>query len=144
MAVGTVRVYQHALEDIQLRLIDLASQTFIVALCSDNYTPSPQSDSSWAVDISAHELTTTGYAERTLGSLAVDRQSSSHVRWDAADITLSATSSMEAKWAVVYELSTLRPICYFDLEDSATSGINATQIVIQWPANGIFRYSNPA
>ena len=43
MAAGPFVMYQHALEDVARRLLDLQSATFVVALVSQGYVPSARS-----------------------------------------------------------------------------------------------------
>lgn len=141
MAAGAFVMYQHALEDLAKRLLDLASNTFVVALVSHGYTPSAKSHSNWTADVMTHIVTAAGYAEVTLASLAVTRQDDSYVAQDAADITLSASVTMKAKYAVI-RVGT-RPVYYCDLESGNTTGVEATQIVLQFNALGIGRIRNP-
>lgn len=143
MAAGSVVVYQHALEDIQNGLVDWDSATVLVALVSHGYTPSAASHSSWTTNIATYVTTASGYAAGTLAGKAISRSSNSHVSLDANDLTLSATEVMKVKYAVGYLQTTSRPVFYFDLESTSTTGVEATQVVLQWNANGIIRYSNP-
>lgn len=143
MAAGSIVVYMHWLEDMmggQLPASWQASDTYIAALVSAGYTPSAISHSAWSTQISANSVTETGYTGQPLTSLTISRPDPSHVRFDAADVTWSATSLMDAKYVVVYRAANGRPALYFDLETGATSGIEATQIVTQWPANGLMRF----
>lgn len=141
MAAGAFVMYQHALEDLAKRLLDLASNTFVVTLVSHGYTPNAKSHSNWTADIAPFIVTTSGYADRTLASLTVARQDDSYVAQDAADCTLSATVTMKAKYAVISVAS--RPVYYCDLETGNTTGVEATQIILQFNALGIGRIRNP-
>lgn len=143
MAAGSVVVYQHALEDIQNGAVDWDSATMLVALVSHGYTPAPESHSSYTADIQTYITTASGYAARTLVNKSISRSSNSHVSLDADDLTLSATEVMKVKYAVGYLETSGRPVFYFDLESTSTTGVEATQVVLQWNANGIIRYSNP-
>jgi len=143
MAAGSVVVYQHGLEDIQQGLVDWDSVTIVIALVSHGYTPAPNSHSDWDTEISAYITTAAGYAAKNLANASVSRSSDSHVSLDADDTTLSATEVMKVKYAVGYLQTTNRPVFYFDLETTSTTGVEATQVVLQWNANGIIRYSNP-
>lgn len=143
MAAGSVVVYQHALEDINQGLVDWDSATILVALVSHGYTPAPESHSSFDTEISAYISTASGYAAGTLANASLSRSSNSHLSLDADDLTLSATEVMKVKYAVAYLQATSRPVFYFDLETTSTTGVEATQVVLQWNANGIIRYSNP-
>lgn len=140
MAAGTVVVYMVGFEDVMNALWDTDSQTLVAHLVSAAYTPSAKSHSNWTDDISAHEGQWTGYASKVISAgMAVDRPDPSHIRFDLPDITFSSTSIMDAKYCVVRRQSNVRPMFYVDLETGATSGVAATQIVVQWPATGAFR-----
>lgn len=138
MAAGNFILYNHAILDLGRGNIDWQSTTLTVALVSAGYTPSQASHSAWS-QISTYELTTTGYAAKNVASPAADLQSASHVRFDAADTTLSATNLMTAKYAVVRAQASGMPIGYVDLDTGNSSGVDATQITLQWNANGLFR-----
>jgi hypothetical protein len=142
MAAGSIVVYMPWLEDVLLGTLPAswtASDTYIAALVSAAYTPSAKSHSSFTADISANSVTETGYTGRPLTGLTISRPDPSHVRFDMTDVTFSASSLMDAKYVVVYRGATSRPAFYFDLETTDTSGIEATQIVVQWPANGVMQ-----
>lgn len=143
MAAGNVVVYMEALKATALQSINWASNTFIAHLVSHGYAPNYSSDSDWATDVSAYELTTSGYTQRTIVSNGISQPSNSHVRFDAADITFSASSTMTAKYCVLEHQTTGRVVNYVDLESATTSGVDATQIVVQWNASGIYQFNNP-
>ncbi len=140
MAAGSVVCYMVGIEDFFQQLWDGDSATVVAHLCSAAYTPSAPSHSNWVADISAAEGQWTGYAAKVISAgIAIDRPDTSHIRFDMADITFSSTSLMDAKYCVLERQSNNRPLCYMDLETGATSGIAATQIIVQWPSTGVFR-----
>lgn len=127
------------------RLLDLASMTLVVSLLSEGYVPNAKSHSVYSADASIRVVTAAGYADRTLTGKTVARTSGSFITWDAADITLSATGTIKAKWAVVYTVAApQRLVCYFDTETTQTTGVEVTQLVIQWNALGIAQINNPS
>jgi len=145
MAAGSVVFYQHALEDMARGLLDLQSMTLVVSLVSQGYTPNAKSHSVYSADVSAHVITSSGYADRTLAGTTVAMTSGSYVTWDANDITLSAAATMKAKYAVVYRASgNQRLVGYFDTETTQTTGVEVTQLVTQWNALGIAQVNNPS
>lgn len=145
MAAGAVVFYQHAIEDLMKRSLDLASMTLVVSLLSEGYTPNAKSHSVYSADASTNVVTASGYADRTLAGLTVAKTSGSYVTWDGNDITLSATGTIKAKWAVVYtQAAPQRLVCYFDTETTQTTGVEVTQLVIQWNALGIMQINNPS
>lgn len=145
MAAGSVVFYQHAVEDMMNGRLDLASMTLVLALVSHAYTPNAKSHSVYSADASANVVTTSGYADRTLATNTVAKTSGSYVTWDAADITMSAATTMKAKWGVIYRgAGNQRLVCYFDLETTQTTGVEVTQLVVQWNALGIGQINNPS
>jgi hypothetical protein len=125
--------------------LDLASMTLVVSLVSHGYTPNAKSHSVYSADASTYIVTASGYADRTLASSTVAKTSGSYVTWDAADITLSGTATIKAKWAVVYTMADPeRLVAYFDTETTQTTGVEVTQLVIQWNALGIAQINNPS
>ncbi len=144
MAAGSVIFYQHAIEDLLNGRLDLASMTLVVSLVSQGYTPNAKSHSVYSADVSANVITSSGYADRTLASKTVALTSGSYATWDAADITLSAAATMKAKYAVIYRgAGNQRLVCYFDTETTQTTGVEVTQLVIQWNALGLQQFNNP-
>jgi hypothetical protein len=145
MAAGSVVFYQHAIEDMMNGNLDLASMTLVCSLISQGYTPNAKSHSVYSADVSANVITSSGYADRTLASKTVAKTSGSYVTWDAADITLSAAATMKAKYLVVYrQTGGQRLVCYFDTETTQTTGVEVTQLVVQWNALGIAQVNNPS
>lgn len=145
MAAGSVVMYQHALEDLAKGNLDLASMTLVLSLISQGYTPNAKSHSVYSADVSANVITSSGYADRTLAGLTVARTSGSYVTWDGNDITLSAAATMKAKYVVCYrQTGGQRLVFYFDTETTQTTGVEVTQLVIQWNSLGITQFNNPS
>lgn len=139
MAAGNVVVYMEAVIATQLGSFNFASNTFIASLVSAGYTPNYASHSLYSTDITQF-LTTSGYAEKAITGVALNRLSASQVRFDADDTTFSASATMTAKYCVIRHQTTGRPVCYVDLETGSSTGIDATQIIVQWSSNGIFNH----
>lgn len=145
MAAGAVVFYNHAIEDLMKGALDLASATIVLSLISQGYTPNAKSHSVYSADVSANVITSSGYADRTLASQTVARTSGSYVTWDAADLTLSAAATMKAKWCVGYtRAAPQRLVFYFDTETTQTTGVEVTQLVVQWNALGLSQINNSA
>jgi hypothetical protein len=52
---------------------------------------------------------------------------------------------MKAKWLVVYrQTGGQRLVCYFDTETTQTTGVEVTQLVVQWNALGLAQINNPS
>jgi hypothetical protein len=145
MAAGAVVFYQQAINDLMQRKLDLVSMTLVVSLVSEGYVPNAKSHSVYSADASTKVVTAAGYLDRTLAGMTVTNTSGSYVTWDGNDITLSATGTIKAKWAVIYtQAAPQRLVCYCDLETSQVTGVEVTQLVIQWNALGIAQINNPS
>lgn len=125
--------------------LDLQSMTLVVSLVSQGYTPNVKSHSVYSADASANVITSSGYADRTLAGTTVANTSGSYTTWDGNDLTLSAAAVMKAKYALVRtQAAPQRLVGYFDLETTQTTGVEVTQLVIQWNALGIAQINNPS
>lgn len=141
MAAGNIVVYMDALERTFKQSYNWASNTFVANLVSHGYTPDYSSDSDFATDVT-QVLTTSGYAAKKFQASSMAPSSASHLRFDAADITLSASATMTAKYLVISHDTSGKVVAYADLETGTTSGIDATQIVIQFNASGLFEVNH--
>lgn len=145
MAAGSVVFYMKALEDMMKGLLDLSSRTLMVELVSAGYTPVAKSDSAWSTNAAANVVTAAGYAPKVLANKSVAIASVSYVTFDADDATLSATGTIKAKYAVIHtEDGDERLVAYFDTETTQTTGVEVTQLIIQWNALGIAQINNPS
>ena len=142
MAAGNVVVYLTGIDATLRQSHNWASNTFICHLVSHAYVPNFSSHSDWTTDGLPHELTTAGYGSRQLAGQVVSQPSDSHIRFDADDITFSASSTMTAKYCVIEDDTTGQLLCYVDLETGTTSGVDATQIVVQWNASGLYQMNH--
>lgn len=137
MAVSA-KVYGNAAKKMLNKEIDWDTDTIKVALLTSSYTPAQATDAYWS-DISANEASGTGYTAggATLASKTIV-SATNVTTLDAADVTWS-TSTITARYAVVYE-STGTPttsalIAYVDFgADVSSSG---GDFKITWDAAGI-------
>lgn len=136
MAAGTFVFFDHGIEHLARGDLDLASVTVVCAFVSAGYTPSRESHSVWT-DLSTYECAQSGYAAEALTSVEISRIGSNAVRWDAADVVISASATMDIKYVVLYEQTNGYLIGYFDTNSGTTAGVDATQLTVQWNANGI-------
>ena len=123
--------------------VDWDSDTIKVALVSSSYTPNQDTHTYWS-DVVSNEVTGTGYTTggATLASKTVTYDASGNVIiLDAADTTW-ATSTITARYAVVYDDSgssnaTKALIGYVDFgsDQSSTNG----NFTITWDGTGIVR-----
>jgi len=123
--------------------VDWDSDTIKVALLTSSYTPN-QDTHDYYDDVSGNEVSGTGYTAggQTLGSKTVTYDSGTNVIvLDAADTTWSS-STITARYAVIYDDSgataaTKALIGYVDFssDQSSTNG----NFTITWDATGIVR-----
>lgn len=123
--------------------VDWDSDTIKVALVSSSYTPNQDSHDYWD-DVVANEVSGTGYTAggQTLTSKTITYDSSSNVIvLDAAD-SVWASSTITARYAVIYDdsgatnaLKVLVGYVDFGSDQSSTSG----NFTVTWDATGIAR-----
>jgi hypothetical protein len=141
MAVSA-KVYTLFQKSLANKEVDLDSDTLKVMLCTSTYTPN-QDTHQYKSSIT-NEVTGTGYTATgaTLGSVTVTN--SGHVvTLDAAD-TSWTTSTITARYAVVYDSTpasdATRPlICYVDFGADVVSSGGTFQIT--WDAAGIVTFT---
>jgi hypothetical protein len=141
MAVSA-KVYTLFQKSLANKEVDLDSDTLKVMLCTSTYTPN-QDTHQYKSSIT-NEVTGTGYTATgaTLSSVTVTN--SGHVvTLDAAD-TSWTTSTITARYAVVYDSSpasdATRPlICYVDFGADVVSSGGTFQIT--WDAAGIVTFT---
>jgi len=146
MAAGTVTLYGAAKENIAKALIDLDTDSFVVALLGSGYTPSVNSDDTWS-DISANEISGTGYTAggAALAGVTVTR-SGGTVTFDANDVSWTS-STITAKYAVIAKKAgaslagTDLLLAYVELETGSTVSTTNGTLAITWNASGIFTLS---
>lgn len=137
------KLYGNFLAKALNKEVDWDSDTIKVALVSSSYTPNQDTHDYWD-DVVANEVTGTGYTAggATLGSKTVTYDSASNVVvLDAAD-TVWASSTITARYAVIYDDSgatnaqkALIGYVDFGSDQSSTNG----NFTITWDATGIVR-----
>lgn len=143
MAV-TAKMYGLFPKSLGNKEIDLDTDTLKVMLCTSSYTPN-QDTHQYKSDIT-NEITGTGYTATgaTLGSVVVAYNTGTNVyNLDAADTSWS-TSTITARYAVVYDASpasdATRPlICYVDFGADVSTTAATFQIV--WDSAGIVSFT---
>ncbi|MEW6555093.1 MAG: hypothetical protein AB1384_12500 [Actinomycetota bacterium] len=121
--------------------LDAAGTTIKCALLGSGYTFDQETHDDWS-DISANEVSGTGY---TAGGAALANKALSEAsrvtKFDADDVVWS-NSTITARYAVLYEVSTGKLILCIDFgENMSSSGGSFT---ITWDAGGIFTLTVPA
>lgn len=141
MAAGTWSVYGPAKTRLVNAEIDLNAHTFKCLLLGTGYTPNLSTDDDLA-DISANEIADAGYAQQTLGSVAVN-YSSGTVTFDCGDISFGTAVTIAAKRAAIYDDTHANDalLAVVDLNTAGTASVAAStsgtfQITID--AAGVF------
>lgn len=140
MAVTTT-MYGLFMSSLANKEIDLDTDTIKVMLCTSAYTPNQ--DTHQYKSSVTNEITGTGYTAggATLASVTVGYTTGTNTfKFDAAD-TQWATSTLTARYAVVYDASpgsdATRPlICYVDFGADVSTTAGPFDII--WNAAGIF------
>lgn len=137
------KLYGNFLAKALNKEVDWDSDTIKVALLTSSYTPN-QDTHDYYDDVSTYEVTGTGYTAggQTLGSKTVTYDSANNVIiLDAADTTWSS-STITARYAVVYDDSgataaskALIGYVDFSSDQSSTNG----NFTITWDSTGIVR-----
>lgn len=85
------------------KIVDLEADTIKIALLADTYTPNK--DHNVLADVSAHQISGTGYTAggATLANVAVSQDDTNdRVKLDADDVVWS-NSTLTARYAVIYD-----------------------------------------
>ena len=144
MAAGSFNVYDVWKAEIGKNGGQMSSVTFMMVMVSSGYTPSLANDLSstghttYSVSAAAGSLSATPHALLNTEWSAVG---SNTYRFDATDATFTYSAVTANKYGVIYRKSDGKLVCYCDLETGATSGIEATKVIIQFSSNGIFAVS---
>lgn len=143
MAEGDITVYNNAKEQLLLKLWDMDTDTFKVALLGSGYTPSVDGAAPLYGDatITTNEISTTNYVAggKALTGLTVTQDDGNNrAKWDAADVTWTSLGTTTIGWAVIYDDTITTPakplVCYMEI----TTNSNGNNYTISWNANGIF------
>ena len=141
MAAGSFIVYDVWKNEIGKGGGGMSSVTFYGVICSSGYTPSAANDLSgtgavsFALSAVAGQLSATPHA---LTSQEWSNVGSNTYRFDTADATFTYSVATANKYFVVSRKSDGKLVCYCDLETGAGSGVDATKLIVQMPAGGLF------
>lgn len=143
MAV-TITLYNHA----AAKFADgsfAAGDTYKLKLYSA-LTPSAAHTTLAAVDAAGTEATTgTGYTAggATLSSVAVTTVTTNDAKFDAADVSWTASGgSIAAAYGVIYNDTDTNdpPVAYVNFDGTQTAG-DGTDFLVTWNADGIFTFT---
>ena len=139
--MATTKTYGSLIAKAFNKEVDFDSDTIKVALLSSSYTPNQDTHDYWD-DVSAYEVSGTGYTAggATLANKSVTYNSSTNVtKFDADDVSWTS-STITARYAVIYDAtgtaSTSALIGYVDFGSDQSSSSGTFSIV--WDSAGIF------
>ena len=146
MAEQPFIVYDKMMEYALDGTMDMDGDTFKVAYLDNNYTPNTSSHSARANITSAELSASDGSSlEQTLSNVTwtlTTSSGSSIVRFDADDITMSTSSTVKVRYAVIYDDTVASPtdalVCFSELTTTGT-GVAVTQLTLQFASTGIFK-----
>lgn len=137
------KLYGSVIAKVFNKEIDFDTDTIKVMLLTSSYTPN-QDTHDYLDDVVANEVTGTGYTAggATLGNKAVTYDSATNTTILDADDTTWASSTITARYAVIYDSSpatnATRPLIgYVDFTSDQSS--NAGSFTLTWDATGIVR-----
>lgn len=139
--MATTKTYGSLIAKAFNKEVDFDSDTIKVALLSSSYTPNQDTHDYWD-DVSAYEVSGSGYTAggATLANKSVTYNSSTNVtKFDADDVSWTS-STITARYAVIYDAtgtaSTSALIGYVDFGSDQSSSSGTFSIV--WDSAGIF------
>jgi len=142
MAAGTFTFYTNFMEKIGNGAINLETDTLCLALVASAYAPDGlHSDYATQVEVNVVSSSTTARLH-ALTNVNWTISGSATVKLDSDDIVTTAAGVMKAKYAVIFTQSAGELVAYCDLETTAATGVEATQINVQMPAGGIGSVQN--
>jgi hypothetical protein len=137
------KLYGSVIAKVFNKEIDFDTDTIKVMLLTSSYTPN-QDTHDYLDDVVANEVTGTGYTAggATLANKAVTYDSATNTTILDADDTTWASSTITARYAVIYDSSpatnATRPLIgYVDFTSDQSS--NAGSFTLTWDATGIVR-----
>jgi len=140
--MATTKTYGSVIAKAFNKEIDFDTDTIKVALVTSSYTPN-QDTHDYFDDVSSNEVSGTGYTAggNTLANKSVTYTSGTNVTKFDADDTSWTSSTITARYAVIYDASpgsnATRPlIAYVDFGSDQSSSNGTFSIV--WDAAGIF------
>jgi hypothetical protein len=145
MPAAAWKVYATAAEKIARNTLDLDTHTFRIVLLTSAYTPNQNTHSTFA-DISAAQVSGTGYTSNGLLITQAVARSGANVNFDCDDRAWAA-STITAKYAAIVRdadangalVSGDDLLCFCDLEDLGGSvSTTAATFTITMNAGGLF------
>lgn len=149
MVASAFTIYSNAVLEITKGNFNLSSDTFVMTLHTNSYTPAADTHTLWS-DVSATELTTvSGY---TVGGVALtsetDTLTTATVKFTAAAVVWSTFTAGPFRYAIITRraggslVSGDLLLCYSDLTGSGTITGTGGSYTISISASGIFQITH--
>lgn len=146
MAASAFTLYSNAVLELTKGQMNLSSDTFIMALINNSYTPAPDTDALWSA-VSANELSTaSGY---TAGGVVLasetDTLTTATVKFTATSPSWTSFSAGPFRYGVIARraggslVSGDLLLCYSDLSGGGTITGSGGTYTITISASGIFQ-----
>jgi hypothetical protein len=146
MAAGAFTLYSNAVLSITMGAMNLSSDSFVMTLVGNSYTPAPNTDALWSA-VSANELTTAG--GYTAGGVLLASEMDTLI---AGTVTFKATSPSWATFSAGpfrYAVISRRAggsliagdllLCYSDLTGGGTITGSGGTYTVSIGSSGIFQ-----
>lgn len=151
MAAGTFTLYTTGAKHVAEDNISLKSDTFVAVPLHSGYTPATASHSALA-QITSYQATASGsvVASITLSGITVTASGGVAIKWDADDIAgfSAGGDTFQTKYVAVYAQSASDGngndnllLGFFDTDTAAGTGVEGTQINVNWSTYGLFKYN---
>ena len=151
MAAGSFVVFTTAMKHILNDKIALSADTIVALPLHSGYSPSTASHSALA-QISSYQATASGsvVASLDLSGVTITASGGTAVKVDASDLAgfSAGGDTYQCKYIALYAQSASDGggndnllIGYFDTDTAASTGIEGTQINVNWSTYGIFKFN---
>lgn len=145
MAASAFTLYSNAVQEITKGQMNLSSDTFVLVLVGNGYTPAPNTDALWSA-ISANELATAG--GYTAGGVVLasetDTLTAATVTFNATSPSWTSFSAGPFRYAVIVRRAGASLVagdlllCYSDLTGSGTITGTGGSYTVTINPSGIF------
>lgn len=141
MAAGTFVVYDSAKLKLGGADIDLDSATFQAVMLdfSYSYNANHSSFSGQIVSFEVSDASSSGSLIKTLTNVNWTLSAANSLKFDADDIVFTASAAVKAKYVLIKNNNV--PVCIMNTDTGTTTGVEATTITVQLPADGFFKVS---
>jgi hypothetical protein len=138
-------MYGQALENVLDGTIDLASDSFRMALVGTGYTPNQSTDDTWS-DISSNEISGTGYTTHGKAVTLSQSRSGLVVTVDCDDQSWTSSTLSSVAYAVIVRdaddngslATTDIPMWYCELEDGSSVSTTSGTLSVTINASGLY------